>query len=331
MKALRFDGDLKFVENEPIPRREGEALVQVICAGICNTDLEIIKGYAGFRGIPGHEFVGRVVESPDAAQVGKRMVGEINAGCGNCEMCLAGDARHCPTRTVLGIKGRAGAFAEFLSLPARNLIEVPAHISNEEAVFVEPLAAALNIVEQIDIASSSEVAVIGDGKLAQLIARVIAGISRRLSVFGKHEEKLELISSLGARCFRVDSTSDQLLSAERQASGSSLSQSFDVVVEASGGPSGLPLALNLVRPRGIVILKSTHHNPTPLDMSQAVVNEIKIIGSRCGRFRPAVALLASGGVDVCPLISAELPLDEGLNGFDLAASPETMKVILHVI
>jgi threonine dehydrogenase-like Zn-dependent dehydrogenase len=330
MKALWFDGNLKLVLNEPVPRREGEALVEVICAGICNTDLEIVKGYAGFRGIPGHEFVGRVMESPDAAQVGKRVVGEINAGCGSCDLCLAGDARHCPTRTVLGIKGRAGAFAEFLSLPARNLFEVPGNVSNEEAVFIEPLAAALNILEQVNITPSSEVAIIGDGKLAQLIARVIAGTNCMLSIFGKHEEKLEMMSSLGARCLRVDSTGNQLFNIDGQALSSEMIQRFDIVIEASGAPSGLSLALNLVRPGGIIILKSTHHSPTLLDMSQVVVNEVTIIGSRCGRFHSAIALLARGGVDVRSLISAELPLQEGLSAFKLAASHETMKVILHI-
>ena len=170
MKALRFDDTLQLVRDAPIPRRRGEALVKVICAGICNTDLEIAKGYAGFHGTLGHEFVGRVVESPDSALERRRVVGEINAGCGRCGLCVGGDSRHCYDRTVLGIKGRDGAFAEFLALPVRNLIEVPESVSDEAAVFVEPLAAAFNILEQVEIDSSSDVAVIGDGKLAQLIA-----------------------------------------------------------------------------------------------------------------------------------------------------------------
>lgn len=330
MKALRFDGSLRFVPDEPVPRREGEALVEVICAGVCNTDLEIVKGYAGFQGILGHEFVGRVVESPDVVQVGKRVVGEINAGCGYCDWCRAGNARHCSRRTVLGIKGRDGAFAEFLSLPARNLIEVPASIPNEVAVFVEPLAAAFNILEQVSITPSSEVAVIGDGKLAQLITRLIAGTGCGLSVFGKHEEKLELIRSVVASCLLVDSTGTKLAASEGRTLSPELRQSFDVVIEASGAASGLSLALDLVKPRGIIVQKSTHHNSTSLDMSRVVVNEIKIIGSRCGRFRPAVELLARGGLELRPLISAELPLEEGLSAFDIAASPEAMKVLLRV-
>jgi threonine dehydrogenase-like Zn-dependent dehydrogenase len=317
MKALKFGGGLTFVQNAAVPIRQGEALVQVTCAGICNTDLEIVKGYAGFQGTLGHEFVGRVVESPDASQIDKRVAGEINAGCGKCNLCIAGDARHCPERTVLGIKGRDGAFAEFLSLPPQNLIEVPESISDEAAVFIEPLAAAFNILEQITITPSSEVAIVGDGKLAQLITRVIAVTGGRLSAFGKHDEKLELMRSAGAQCFHVERDSEP-------------KHVFDVVIEASGSARGMSIALNLVKPRGVIVLKSTHHNPTLLDMSLVVVNEIQIIGSRCGRFRPAIDFLASGGTDVRPLISAEYPLEEGPLAFSKAAAPEIMKVILRV-
>src|SRR2546428_1535707 len=198
MKALRFDGELKLVCDAPIPRREGEALIQVIAAGICDTDLEITKGYAAFRGTLGHEFVGRVVESPDGALVGQRVVGEINVGCGECELCRGGDARHCPTRTVLGIKGRDGAFAEFVSLPAVNLKAVPRSVSDETAVFVEPLAAALNILEQVSITPSSDVVIVGDGKLAQLIVLAMAQTGCSLTVIGRHEAKLELATRFGA-------------------------------------------------------------------------------------------------------------------------------------
>ncbi|HKS41370.1 MAG TPA: alcohol dehydrogenase catalytic domain-containing protein, partial [Blastocatellia bacterium] len=209
MKALKFDGNLRFVNDAPVPGREGEALIQVIRAGICNTDLEIVKGYAGFHGILGHEFVGRVVESPDASQVGRRVVGEINAGCGSCKLCRAGDARHCPSRTVLGIKARDGAFAEYLSLPPHNLIEIPDTLSDETAVFVEPLAAAFNILEQVNISSSTRVAVIGDGKLAQMIIRVVALRGCALTVIGKHEAKLALASDVGARAIQISDTNAQ--------------------------------------------------------------------------------------------------------------------------
>jgi threonine dehydrogenase-like Zn-dependent dehydrogenase len=323
MKALRFDDRIQLVRDAPVPRREGEALVQVVLAGICNTDLEITKGYAGFQGVLGHEFVGRVIEGPDTDLIGKRVVGEINAGCGSCDLCRAGDSRHCATRTVLGIKGRDGAFAEFLSLPARNLLEVPDSISDEAAVFVEPLAAACHILDATPVHRSSRVAVIGDGKLAQLIIRVLATTGCSLIVVGKHDEKLQYARSIGASCFIVDGDSpDNLLLTE--GSGDKL----DVVIEASGSPAGLPLALKLVRPRGVIILKSTHHGATPVEMFATVVNEVTIIGSRCGRFAPALELLRSGDVDVLPLISARFPLDDGLRALQKVSERETLKVLL---
>lgn len=320
MKALTFCGNLKLVRDAPVPRREGEALVQVICAGICNTDLEIVKGYAGFQGTLGHEFVGRVVESPDLSLVGRRVVGEINAGCGHCELCLQDDPRHCAERTVLGIKGRDGAFAEFLSLPVHNLIELPDSVSDDAAVFVEPLAAAFNILEQVTVKSSYEVAVVGDGKLAQLVVLVIAQIGCSLTVIGRHVEKLEIARGFGAHRVLLD----------KPALGREWAGRFDVVIEASGSPSGLATALGVVKPRGTVVLKSTHQGSTPLEMSQVVVNELTIVGSRCGRFRPAIDLLVSGHLDLSPLISGRLPLEKGLQAFEEAAAPENMKVILQI-
>jgi threonine dehydrogenase-like Zn-dependent dehydrogenase len=319
MKALRFDGKLQFVRDADLPRREGEALVQVICAGICNTDLEIVKGYAGFRGTLGHEFVGRVVESPKGLLVGRRVVGEINAGCGVCPRCVDGDPRHCALRTVLGIKGRDGAFAEFLSLPPRNLLEVPDSVSDEAAVFVEPLAAAFNIIEQVGIASSSDVVVVGDGKLAQLIVLVLARAGCAITVIGKHEDKLELARVCGAHRVCLE---DSDLTPQWHGR-------FDIAIEASGSSSGLANALKLVKPRGTVVLKSTHRGLTPLDTSQVVVNELNIIGSRCGRFAPALDLVASGEVDLIPLISRRLPLEDGVFAFEQAKLPNVMKVILQ--
>lgn len=320
MKALRFDGTLKLVRDAPVRRREGEALVQVICAGICNTDLEIVKGYAGFRGTLGHEFVGRVVESPDALLVGRRVVGEINAGCGECEVCVEGDSRHCASRTVLGIKNRDGAFAEFLSLPARNLIEVPASISDATAVFVEPLAAAFNIIERVSIEPSTRVAIVGDGKLAQLITLVMAQTNCELALIGRHKEKLEMARKHGAEHVLLDT----------DALNPAWDARFDVVIEASGSASGLASALRLVKPKGNVVLKSTHHGATPVETSQVVVNELTIIGSRCGRFQPALDLLARGHVDLSSLISQRLPLEDGPLAFDQAAHPDAMKVILQM-
>ena len=320
MKALTFSESLKLVHDAPVPRREGESLVRVICAGICNTDLEIAKGYAGFQGTLGHEFVGRVVESPDLSLVGRRVVGEINAGCGHCELCLHDDPRHCADRTVLGIKGRDGAFAEFLSLPARNLIGLPESVSDDAAVFIEPLAAACNILEQVTIKSSFEVAVVGDGKLAQLIVLAIARVGCPLTVIGRHKEKLAMAQGFGAQRVLLDQST---LSRE-------LAARFDVVVEASGSPSGLAKALAIVKPRGTVVLKSTHHRTTPLEMSQVVVNEVTIVGSRCGRFRPALDLLVSSQLELSTLISRRFPLEQGLRAFEEAAAPETMKVVLQI-
>jgi len=320
MKALKFDGKLKLVRDAALPRRGGEALVQVICAGICNTDLEIIKGYAGFRGIPGHEFVGRVVESPNDILLGSRVVGEINVGCTQCARCLNSDPRHCKDRTVLGIKNRDGAFAEYLSLPAENLVEVPASMADEAAIFTEPLAAALNIVEQVSIGSSADVVVIGDGKLAQLIVLVLAQTGCSITVIGKHSEKLDLALGFGANMVRLV---DGDLDTEWQGR-------FDIAIEASGSASGLATSQKLVKPRGTIVLKSTHQGLTALDTSLVVVNELSILGSRCGRFAPALSLIENSRLNPSLLISRRLPLEDGLYGFEQASLAGTMKVILQM-
>lgn len=316
MKALRFeDGDLRLAEVER-PEREGEALVRVTMAGVCNTDLEIVRGYAGYSGTLGHEFVGIVERSPDGSQVGRRVVGEINAGCGECELCRRGDPRHCLGRTVLGIHGRDGAMAEYLSLPPENLLVLPDGVSDRQAVFIEPLAAACEILEQVEIGPGDRIAVIGDGKLGQLIARVLLRTGADLVMIGKHPEKLELAAKAGvntqdARDFEVDP-------ADR----------FDLVVEASGAPAGLDLALRIVRPRGTIVLKSTFHGAVEIDTSRIVVDEISIVGSRCGRFEDALKLLASGEIDLEPLIAATYTLDRGIAAMREAARPGTLKVLV---
>ena len=325
MKALRFDGELRLVDDQPMPRREGEALVKVLCAGICNTDLEITKGYAGFTGTIGHEFVGRVVESPGDELLQKRVVGEINVGCQECADCEMGDARHCPNRTVLGIKGRDGAFAEYLSLPLRNLIELPDSISDEEAVFIEPLAAACNILEQVQIGQEDCVAVIGDGKLAQLIIRVLAQTGCSLTLIGKHPAKLQLAAKYASPIWTGES-----LSKLPPWPGQSRHEKFDVVIEASGSPDGLPVAVQLVKPRGTIILKSTHHLPTVLDLSPVVVQEIKLFGSRCGRFHAAIRHLMEGNIDLSPLISGRYPLEEGMQAFAAARQTASLKILLRI-
>ena len=338
MRALRFTDTVHLDPAVPIPGGGAEALVKVIAAGICNTDLEIIKGYAGFRGTIGHEFVGMVVNSPDHRLIGRRVAGEINAGCNHCELCRQGDPRHCVNRSVLGIKDRDGAFAEFLTLPDRNLIEVPDSLSDPEAVFIEPVAAACEILEQVKIEGESKVAVLGDGKLGQLVVRVLATTGCRLTVIGKHQHKLDLAAASGAAAtVRLAGQSGppsgpamaiEILSATPEIQDSV--HSFDVVIEASGSPSGLEIALALVRPRGIVVLKSTHHDRTSLNLSQVVVDEVTLVGSRCGRFEPAIHLLESRAVRVDDLISDSLPLDDWETALAAASDPASLKVILRM-
>ncbi len=318
MRALRFAGDRLAVEDIAVPARESEALVRVTLSGICNTDLEIVRGYAGFEGTIGHEFVGVVEQAADRPELaGRRVVGEINAGCGQCTRCLSGDPRHCPARTVLGIVGRDGAHAEYLSLPSRNLLEVPDSVTDRQAVFVEPLAAALGIAEQVDIVAGTSVAVIGDGKLGLLCAMAMAGLSNAVTVVGKHRAKLATLSGYG----NIDAKLLEGLEA-------SMHGRFDVVIEASGSESGFATALQLVRPRGKLVLKSTFHGTPTWPASRVVVDEITIVGSRCGRFAPALDLLATGAVKVDSLISEEMPLAKGVEAMDRAAAKGVLKIIL---
>ena len=350
MKALRFENNKLKLADSAVPRRAGEALVRMTMAGICNTDVEIARGYAGFNGTLGHEFVGVVEESPDKSQIGRRVVGEINVGCGQCDLCLRTDPRHCPDRTALGIRGRDGAFAEYLSLPPQNLLTVPDGVSDRQAVFTEPLAAALEILDQVEIRASHRVAVIGDGKLGQLISRVIARTGCDLTLIGKHDAKLELAARAGVKTaklgaaeivFRSDDfdrgVTTEVATVLRRDDFSrhvttkvvaTKAPGFDFVVEASGSPGGMELALDLIRPRGAIILKSTFRGAVRLDTSRIVVNEVSVIGSRCGRFETALRLLESGGVDVESLIAREYPLAEGVEAMAEAQRPGTLKVLL---
>ncbi|MDM7922881.1 MAG: alcohol dehydrogenase catalytic domain-containing protein [Pyrinomonadaceae bacterium] len=317
MKALRFEhGELKLADVAT-PSLPGEVLVRVTHSGICNTDLEIVRGYAGFEGTIGHEFVGVVEESDNKTLIGKRVVGEINVGCGTCELCLAGDPRHCPTRTVLGIKGRDGAHAEFLTLPERNLIAVPDAVSDAAACFTEPLAAAIGITEQVEILPETRVAVIGDGKLGILCAFALAARSRNTSLIGKHSSKLNIAAGHGIEPVLLG-----------QAAG--LANAFDVVVEASGSDSGFATALDLVRPRGKIVLKSTFHGTPKWEAWRVVVDEISIVGSRCGRFEPALAALAAGTMPVESLITDEFPLADGVRAVERAAERGILKVLLRM-
>jgi threonine dehydrogenase-like Zn-dependent dehydrogenase len=290
----------------------------VTLSGICNTDLEITRGYADFQGTIGHEFVGVIESLPDngAIAVGQRVVGEINAGCGNCDLCRAGDPRHCPTRTVLGIVGRDGAHAEFLKLPVVNLLPVPNEISDERAVFVEPLAAACAILERTQITDETRVAVIGDGKLGLLCAQVLGTTGASVTLVGKHPDKLQIAARRGIETIAIDKA--------RLRPGD-----FDLVIEASGSATGFDLALDLLRPRGTLVLKSTFHGGTDFQAARIVVDEINVVGSRCGRFAPALELLRTNAVDVASLISEERPLSAGVSAMARASEPGVLKVLLR--
>ena len=290
------------------------ALIRLLYGGICNTDLELRRGYYGFRGTPGHEFVGEVVEADDLALVGKRVVGEINLTCGVCEWCARGFGRHCPTRKVLGIVKHPGAFREFLTLPERNLHVVPPEIPTEHAVFIEPLAAACEILDQVKIPKGTEVAVLGDGKLGLLIAQVLHAAGAAVHHYGRHREKLRISKSVGVE---TGLTPKHPVAA------------YDWVVDATGSSDGLQQAVRMTRPRGTLIMKSTIHGLVGVDTAPIIVNELTLVGSRCGRFEPALRLLRSGKVRVDRLISEILPLQEAVRAFDLAAQKGVLKVLLR--
>ncbi len=316
MKALVYKDQRLFVEKQEIPEPGlNEALIQIEYAGICQTDVEITKGYMAFNGILGHEFVGEVIESSHRHWVGKRVAGEINIGCGTCALCLQGDSRHCAERSVLGIQDKDGCFAEYLNLPVQNLVEIPETIKGEDAVFTEPLAAACEILEQIHIQPADSVAIVGDGRLAQLISRVLCLLGCRIVMFGKHSEKLQLTSPIEIETCLIDEPIDD---------------QFDIVVEASGSPSGIELAMRLIRPRGTLVLKSTYQELTPLPMAFIVVNEINLVGSRCGRFEPAIRLLKNKMIRVDDLISGIYPIEQYQDAFQCAGQKETLKVVFSI-
>jgi threonine dehydrogenase-like Zn-dependent dehydrogenase len=284
-------------------------------AGVCNTDLELARGYMSFRGVPGHEFVG-VVERCDSAPewVGERVVGEINAACGQCETCRAGHPTHCPSRTTLGIAGRDGAFAEYLCLPVANLHLVPGSVPDEIAVFAEPLAAACEITQAVHIRPTDRVAVLGDGKLGLLCAQVLQLIGCDLLAIGRHEESLEILARRGIQTALAKA---------------SIFPEFDIVVEATGTPEGFATARQLVRPRGTIVLKSTYHSALETNLTMVVVDEISLVGSRCGPFEPALRLLEQRLVDVTSLIHSRYRLSEGLAALERASQRGTLKVLIE--
>jgi len=315
MKALIFDSGLEVVDvPQPVPG-PGEALVRVLSAGICRTDIEIKRGYMNYRGILGHEFVGIVEKARNTYFVGKRVVGEINCVCGQCVYCKMEMPRHCLNRSVLGIQGHPGAFAEFLTLPEDNIHLVPNAIRDDVAVFTEPLAAAFRIVEQMPLTADDRIIVLGDGKLGQLVAQTMWLYSKNTLCIGKHPWKLALLSSLGI------ATALQTEEIEYKA---------DIVVEATGTASGLDRALSLVRPEGTVILKTTCTDGSRVDAVSTVVNEVRILGSRCGPFRPALEALAMGTIETRPMISESYPLEDGVRAMMRAEDPDIMKIILHM-
>ena len=297
MRALVFDRGRAGVREARRPaRRDGFALIRVLLSGICNTDLELRRGYHAFSGIPGHEFVGVVEGPPSSPLLGRRVAGEINLACRRCDWCARGLGRHCPKRTVLGIRGHPGAHAEWLTLPDANLHAIPENVSDEEAVFAEPLAAACELLDQVAVPPGTRAAVLGPGKLGRLAAAVLRNAGADVALLGR---------------------------SSRARAGS-----FDLVVEATGSPDGIGRALSLVRPRGTIVWKSTHHGPARFDAAPLVVNEVTVVGSRCGRFEPALELLASRLVDVKPLLSSVFPLASAVRALNEAERPGVLKVLL---
>jgi alcohol dehydrogenase len=307
--AAHIESGAVSIRQSPIPR--GRALIRMTTAGICNTDLELLAGYYGFSGIPGHEFVG-VVEKGPPEWLGKRVVGEINLACRRCAWCRRGLGRHCPRRTVLGIVQHPGAFAEFLTLPVENLLEVPRSLPDDIAVFTEPVAAACEILEQLRIPKGTDVAVLGDGKLGLLIGQVLLAHGLAVHQFGRHPEKLAIVKRRGA-----------LTGAKPPVSR------FDYVVDATGSSEGLATAVSMCRPRGTVVMKSTVHDKVALDMASVIVPEITLVGSRCGRFAPALKLLKDRKLDVESMIHGRFPLSEAPAAFARAAEKGTLKILLQ--
>ena len=306
---------LELRSNLPVPEPPpGEALVRVLRAGVCNTDLELLRGYYPYAGILGHEFAGVVEVGPEHL-INRRVVGEINAACGHCRFCLKNIPTHCENRTVLGIVNRNGAFAEYLTLPYDNLHPIPDNVPTDVATFTEPLAAALEIQEQVPLGEQERVLVVGDGKLGQLVAQTLALTGCDLLAIGRHREKLANLEARGIKTGLADAVSDR---------------AFDVTVECTGNPEGFAIARRALRPRGTLVLKSTYAGNLSLDASSLVVDEITLIGSRCGPFKPALQLLAENKVDVEPLIQARYPLKDGLAAFERAQQRGVLKVLLEM-
>ena len=314
MRAIVLNDHVEVLHDRPSPTpADGEVLVRVVRAGVCETDLQLIKGYMGFRGVLGHEFVGIAESGPMA---GRRVVGEINCACWKCETCRKGLNTHCPNRTVLGILNHDGAFADLIAVPQRNLHLVPDSLSDDIAVFTEPVAAAFQIPAQLTVRPDDRVIVLGDGRLGNLCAQVLARLSNRVLVVGKHEEKLALLRALGIDCARLSDDIDE--------------RSADVVVDCTGSESGLPTALKLVRPRGTIVLKTTVAGVQTMAWAPFVIDEVTLVGSRCGPFDRALTALEKGEVEVQPLITDRFPLSRGIDALARAQTKPVLKVLLDV-
>lgn len=313
MQGLWLEDNQISLRDIQRPNRPGEALIRIRKAGICSTDLEMVKGYYPYAGILGHEFVGEVVEAPEPSWIGQRVVGEINVVCGRCEACLNGRPTHCENRTVLGIAGRDGVFAEYTTLPVENLHRVPDSVPDDLAVFIEPLAAALEIQEQIQIQPTDRVLLVGAGRLGQLIAQTLALTGCDLHVAARHAHQQKLLSARNIRLITEENIQPN---------------KWDVVVEATGSPDGFNLARRAIRPRGTMVLKSTYKGEMNVNFSSIVVDEINIIGSRCGPFEPALRLLEKREVDPGVLISDQYKLSDSLKAFEKASQAGVLKVLL---
>ncbi len=317
MLALVLDPDPRLVTDRPPPvRAPGEALVRVRVAGVCDTDLQLARGYMGFSGVPGHEFVGEVVAADEPRWLGRRVVADINAGCGACDDCRTGQGHHCATRTVLGIRGRAGAFAELVAVPERCLVAVPDAVSDELAVFAEPLAAALHVLDEVDPGRPGRAVVLGDGKLGLLIARALAGAGVATTLIGRHAHKLALARAGGVTTALADALPAGVGGAP-------------LVVEVTGSAEGLATALALVAPRGTVVVKTTVAGPITVDLAPVVIHELRLVGSRCGDLARAIGALARGEVDPRPLIEARYPLARAVEALAHAGRRGALKVLVE--
>ncbi len=315
MKALVFDQSLRFDAHHPDPSTsEGDTLVKISAAGICSTDLEIVRGYMGFKGILGHEFVGSVVASPDKDLAGRRVVGEINCVCGKCDLCLSGLSTHCRNRTVIGILNHGGAFADFLRLPKENVHVLPESVDDDQAVFVEPLAAAFQVIKQIKLDGGRWVTVLGDGRLGLLVAQVLRNAGCPVRVIGKHADKLDLCQKWQIRSRLLADIVPR--------------HDQEVVVDCTGSASGFEMAMQMVRPRGTIVLKSTFATGRPMNLAPLVVDEIQVVGSRCGPFREAIRALAEKQIDVASLINRRMKFEQGVEAMTLAGKPGVLKVLL---